>query len=100
MSSQHHADDLLPVLQYHKIQFHRIEIFVLSSLTMIQYTHTTAVVAAVVVLMVLPSVTEAFLSRHYSIRVSSLRAAPKRLEENVPGVLYVNEKVSYKHNYQ
>ena len=71
---------------------------------MIQYTHTAvvavAVAVAVVVLIVLPSVTEAFLSRHYSIRVSSLQAAPKRLEENVPGVLYVNEKVSYKHNYQ
>ena len=61
-------------------------------------THTAAAVAVVlvvVVLVVLSSVTEAFLSRQYSTRVSFLQAAPKRLEENVHGVLYVNEKVRY-----
>ena len=47
----------------------------------------------VALLLVLFCTSRAFVTPTQSRRPSCLKAAPKRLEENVDGVLYVNDKV-------
>jgi hypothetical protein len=51
--------------------------------------------STVALLLVLSYTTQAFVTPTQIRCQSSLKAAPKRLEENVDGVLYVNDKVRF-----